>query len=137
MFRIHLSRADITEGEEQYILEAVQSRWVAPLGPHVDAFEAEIADRASVSHALALGSGTAALHLGLLGLEAGPGTAVIVPSMTFAASANPVVYTGAEPLLVDSSVDGNMDCGLLMEAIDRSQAEGTRVVAAISVDFSG
>jgi dTDP-4-amino-4,6-dideoxygalactose transaminase len=137
MSRIHLSKADVTEVEEHYILDAIRSGWVAPLGPDVDAFEAEIATRAGVSHALALASGTAALHLGLLGLGAGPGTAVIVPSMTFAASANPVVYTGAEPLFVDSRADGNVDPELMMEAIDTLQAEGTQVVAAMSVDLFG
>ena len=115
----------------------MRSGWVAPLGPHVDAFEVEIAAQAGVSHALALASGTAALHLGLLELGAGPGTAVIMPSMTFAASANPVVYTGAEPVFVDSRADGNVDPELLMEAIDTLQAEGTRVVAAMSVDLFG
>jgi dTDP-4-amino-4,6-dideoxygalactose transaminase len=137
MSRIHLSKADVTEVEEQYILDALRSGWVAPLGPDVDAFEAEIAARAGVSHALALASGTAALHLGLLELGAGPGTTVIVPSMTFAASANPVVYTGAEPVFVDSGVDGNVDPELLMTAIDTLQAEGARVVAAMSVDLFG
>jgi dTDP-4-amino-4,6-dideoxygalactose transaminase len=137
MSRIHLSRADVTEVEEHYILDAIRSGWVAPLGPHVDAFEAEIATRANVSHALALASGTAALHLGLLELGAGPGTAVILPSMTFAASANPVVYTGAEPVFVDSRADGNVDPALVMKAIDTLQAEGTRVVAAMSVDLFG
>jgi dTDP-4-amino-4,6-dideoxygalactose transaminase len=137
MSRIHLSKADVTEVEEHYVLDAIRSGWVAPLGPDVDAFEAEIATRAGVSHALALASGTAALHLGLLGLGAGPGTAVIVPSMTFAASANPVVYTRAEPVFVDSRADGNVDPDLLMEAVDTLQAEGTRVVAAMSVDLFG
>ena len=137
MSRIHLSKADVTEIEEQHVLDAIRSGWVAPLGPDVDAFEAEIAARTGVSHALALSSGTAALHLSLLGLGAGPGTAVIVPSMTFAASANPVVYTGAEPVFIDSRADGNLDPGLMMEAIDTLQAEGTPVVAAMSVDLFG
>jgi dTDP-4-amino-4,6-dideoxygalactose transaminase len=138
MSRIHLSKADVTEVEERYLLDAVRSGWVAPLGPHVDAFEAEMAARIGVKHSLALASGTAALHLGLLELGAGPGTAVIVPSMTFAASAMPVVYTGAEPVFVDARRgDGNVDPGLLMEAVDTLQAEGTRVVAAMSVDLFG
>jgi dTDP-4-amino-4,6-dideoxygalactose transaminase len=137
MSRIHLSKADVTEVEERYILDAIRSGWVAPLGPDVDAFEAEMAAKADVMHALAVASGTAALHLGLLGLGAGPSTAVIVPSMTFAASANPVVYTGAEPVFVDSRADGNVDPELLMAAIDTLQSEGTRVVAAMSVDLFG
>ena len=137
MSRIHLSKADVTAVEEQYVLDAIRSGWVAPLGPDVDAFESEIGARAGVAHALALASGTAALHLGLLGLGAGPGTAVLVPSMTFAASANPVAYTGAEPVFVDSLADGNVDPERLMTAIDTLQAEGTRVAAAMSVDLFG
>jgi len=137
MSRIFLSKADVTEAEEDYILEAVRSGWVAPLGPAVDAFEAEMAARAGVAHGLALASGTAALHLGLIELGAGPNTVVIVPSMTFAASANPVVYTGAEPVFVDARGDGNVDPGLLMDAIDTLRAEGARVVAAMSVDLFG
>lgn len=137
MSRIHLSKAEVTEVEEQYILDAIRSGWVAPLGPDVDAFEAEMAARVGVSRALALSSGTAALHLGLLGLGAGPGTAVVVPTMTFAASANPVTYTGAEPVFVDSRADGNLDPELMLAAIDTLQAEGARVVAAMSVDLFG
>jgi len=137
MSRIFLSKADVTEAEGDYILEAMRSGWVAPLGPAVDAFEAEMAARAGVAHGLALASGTAALHLGLIELGAGPNTAVIVPSMTFAASANPVVYTGAEPVFVDARGDGNVDPGLLMDAIDTLRAEGARVVAAMSVDLFG
>ena len=138
MSRVHLSKADVTAVEEEYTLDAMRSGWIAPLGPSVDAFEAEIAARAGVSHSLALASGTAALHLGLLGLGAGPGTAVIVPSMTFAASAMPVVYTGAEPVFVDARrADGNVDPQLLLEAVDVLQAEGTRVVAAMTVDLFG
>jgi dTDP-4-amino-4,6-dideoxygalactose transaminase len=137
MPHIHLSKADVTQVEEQYVLDAIRSGWVAPLGPDVDAFEAEVATRIDVTHALALASGTAALHLGLLELGAGPGNAVIVPSMTFAASANPVVYTGAEPVFVDSGADGNVDPELMMTAIDTLRAEGTRVVAAMSVDLFG
>src|ERR1035437_5943131 len=121
MSRILLSKADVTEVEERYVLDAVRSGWVAPLGPDVDAFEAEIAQRGGVSHALALASGTAALHLGLLELGAGPGTAV--------------VYTGADPVFVDSRADGNIDPELLMTTIDTLRAEGTRVVAAMSVDL--
>jgi len=72
MSRIFLSKADVTEAEEDHILEAVRSGWVAPLGPAVDAFEAEMAARAGVAHGLALASGTAALHLGLIGPGPGP-----------------------------------------------------------------
>lgn len=137
MSRVFLSRAVATEVEERFVLDALRSGWIAPLGPHVDAFEAEIAERVGVEHALALSSGTAALHLALLGLGAGPGTAVVLPSMTFAASAMPVVYTGAEPVFVDSLADGNVDPALFFHAIDTLRAEGTRVVAAMTVDLFG
>ncbi|WP_127782096.1 aminotransferase class I/II-fold pyridoxal phosphate-dependent enzyme [Rhodococcus sp. X156] len=138
MSRIFLSKADVTEVEEQYVLDAVRSGWVAPLGPHVDAFEAEIAERVGVAGALALASGTAALHLALLELGAKPGTAVVVSSMTFAASANAIAYTGASPVFVDAQAsDGNVDPQLLIDAVDTLQAEGTTVAAVMTVDLFG
>lgn len=138
MARIHLSKADITDREEQYVLSALRSGWVTPLGPDVDAFEAEIAERVGVRSALALSSGTAALHLGLLGLGAGPGTIVVCVSLTFAASANAIVYTGATPVFVDvDPEDGNVDVGLLLEAIDRLRAEDKSVAAVLVVDIFG
>jgi dTDP-4-amino-4,6-dideoxygalactose transaminase len=138
MARIHLSKADITEVEERYVLDAVRSGWVAPLGPHVDAFEAEVARRVGVQGALALSSGTAALHLALLLVGARPGSVVLVPSMTFAASANAVVYTGAEPVFVDvQASDGNVDPQLLIEAVDTLVVEGRRIAAVMAVDLFG
>ena len=136
--RIHLSKPDITELEEQFVLEAIRSGWVAPLGPMVDRFEAEVAERVGVAGALALSSGTAALHLALLDVGARPGRVVIVPSMTFAASANAVVYTGAEPVFVDADPhDGNVDPALLIEAVDTLRAEGRDVCAVMTVDLFG
>ena len=136
--RILMSQAQVSEIEERYVLDAVRSGWVAPLGPHVDAFEREVADRVGVSHALALSSGTAALHLALLHLGARPGTKVVISSMTFAATANAVVYTGAEPVFVDSQTsDGNVDASLMLEAVRTLQGEGEDVVAAIPVDLFG
>ncbi|MEO6020994.1 MAG: aminotransferase class I/II-fold pyridoxal phosphate-dependent enzyme [Knoellia sp.] len=135
--RIHLSRAHVTEVEEKYVLEALRSGWVAPLGPMVDRFEQEIAERCGVSGALALSSGTAALHLALLDVGAGPGTVVVLPTMTFAASANAVAYTGAEPVFVDSGPDANVDVDLLVETVEALLAEGQKVVAVMSVDLFG
>lgn len=136
--RILMSQAQVSEIEERYVLDAVRSGWVAPLGPHVDAFEREVADRVGVSHALALSSGTAALHLALLHLGARPGTKVVISSMTFAATANAVAYTGAEPVFVDSQTsDGNVDASLMLEAVRTLQGEGEDVVAAIPVDLFG
>jgi dTDP-4-amino-4,6-dideoxygalactose transaminase len=138
MARIFLSRADIGDVEEAFVVDALRSGWVAPLGPHVDAFEAEVAGRVGVAGALALSSGTAALHLALLGLGAAPGTQVLCSSMTFAASANAIAYTGATPVFVDSDpADGNVDPALLLDAVDVLQAEGRQVVAAVVVDLFG
>ncbi len=136
--RIHLSKAHVTDLEEQLVLEAIRSGWVAPLGPMVDRFEREVAERVGVAGALALSSGTAALHLALLELGAGPGRTVIVPSMTFAASANAVAYTGADLVLVDSDpADGNVDVALLLHAVDTLVEEGADVAAVMAVDLFG
>lgn len=138
MARIHLSQSDITDREEQYVLAALRSGWVAPLGPDVDAFEAEVATRVGVRAALAVSSGTAALHLGLLGLNAGPGTVVVCASLTFAASANAITYTGAMPVFVDADPDdGNIDPQLLLAAVDQLHAEGVTVAAVLVVDLFG
>ncbi|WP_114201809.1 DegT/DnrJ/EryC1/StrS family aminotransferase [Janibacter anophelis] len=136
--RIYLSKAEVTEVEERFVLDALRSGWIAPLGPHVDAFEAEVAERVGVKHALALSSGTAALHLALLHLGARPGTAVLCSTMTFAATSNAIAYTGAEPVFVDSQAsDGNVDAELMLEAARTLQSEGVEVVAACPVDLFG
>ncbi|KGN42382.1 DegT/DnrJ/EryC1/StrS family aminotransferase [Knoellia aerolata] len=135
--RIHLSKAHVTDVEEKYVLEALRSGWVAPLGPMVDRFEREVADRCGVRGALALSSGTAALHLALLDVGAAPGTAVVLPTMTFAASANAVAYTGAEPIFVDSDIDGNVDIDLLVETVGALLAEGRTIAAVMTVDLFG
>lgn len=136
--RIHLSQAHVTQTEERYVLAALRSGWVAPLGPDVDAFEQEMADRVGVTHALALSSGTAALHLALLGVGARPGTVVVVPTLTFAATANAVLYTGADPVFVDClQEDGNLDPDLLLETVDQLQGDGTEVSAVMTVDLFG
>ncbi|WP_068316204.1 DegT/DnrJ/EryC1/StrS family aminotransferase [Janibacter anophelis] len=133
-----MSQALVGEAEERYVLDALRSGWVAPLGPHVDAFEREIAERVGVDHALALSSGTAALHLALVHLGARPGTKVVLSSMTFAATANAVVYTGAEPVFVDARPDdGNVDVELMLHAVRTLKDEGEDVVGAIPVDLFG
>jgi dTDP-4-amino-4,6-dideoxygalactose transaminase len=138
MSRILLSTPDVTELEEGYLLAALRSGWVAPLGPEVDRFEAEMAARIGVDHALALSSGSAALHLALLTIGAGPGRAVVIPTMTFAASANSAVYTGATPVFVDARTDdGNIDPELLVAGIDTLRSEGADIAAVMSVDLFG
>ena len=83
------------------VQEAFASNWIAPLGPHVDAFEQEFAARAETKYAAALSSGTAALHLAMRWLNLQPGNEVICSSLTFSASVNPVLYERATPVLVD------------------------------------
>lgn len=136
--RIHLSKADVTSLEEEYVVAAIRSGWCAPLGPDVDAFEAEVAAFVGVRHALALSSGSAALHLAMLELGAGPGRVVVLPTMTFAATANAVAYTGATPVFVDAErEDANIDPALLVEAVDMLRAEGADVCAVVTVDLFG
>ena len=136
--RIVLSPPDVGAREEELVLQAIRSGWIAPLGPMVDAFEERIAERCGRAHAVALSSGTAALHLGLLELGAGPGTVVVVPTMTFAATANTVVYTGAEPVFVDcEEPTGNIDPELLQHALTDLARRGRRVAAVVPVDLLG
>ena len=136
--RIFMSSPDVGALEESYVLAAIRSGWIAPLGPDVDAFESELASRVGVEHAVALSSGTAALHLGLLGLGVGPGDVVLTSTMTFAATANAIVYTGAQPFFIDCELaTGNMDPGLLRLAIEQLVAAGEKVAAIVPVDLLG
>jgi len=133
-----LSAPDIGGLEQQYVLAALRSGWVAPLGPDIDLFEREIADRLGVPHAVAVNSGTAALHLALIGVGAGPGDLVVVPTLTFAAPANAVVYTGATPVFADCDpATGNLDAGVLAGLLATLSAEGTPVRAVLTVDLFG
>ncbi|MCZ7438579.1 aminotransferase class I/II-fold pyridoxal phosphate-dependent enzyme [Micromonospora sp. WMMC241] len=135
---VFLSPPDIGPLEESYLLSALRSGWVAPVGPDLDAFEQEIARRAGRRHAVAVSSGTAALHLALLAVGARAGTVVVVPTLTFAATANAVIYTGAEPVFVDCDPStGNIDVPLLGETLDRLRAEGAQVAAVVPVDLFG
>lgn len=135
--RIYLSPPDVGELEEQYLVGAIRSGWVAPLGPDVDAFEKSLAEYCEREHCVALATGTAALHLGLLTLGVGPGDVVITSTMTFAATANAVVYTGAEPFFVDCDESGNMDPDLLVEALNVLAADGVVPAALVPVDLLG
>lgn len=135
--RIYMSSPDVGELEEKYVLEALRSGWVAPLGPDVDAFEAELAARVDVGFGVALSSGTAALHLALLSYGIGEGDIVLTSSMTFAATANAIKYTGAQPFFIDSDSSGNISTSLLEEAAERLIAEGQQVKAIVPVDLLG
>ena len=136
--RIPLSNPDVGALEETYVLDAIRSGWVAPLGPHVDAFEAEVAERVGAPHAVALSSGTAALHLAMVSWGIGPGDFIPTSTMTFAATANAITYTGATPVFIDSNLTtGNIDVGLLDRAIADLKAAGKNVPAIVPVDLLG
>ena len=136
--RIYLSPPDLTGRELTMLGEAVASGWIAPLGPHVDAFEAETARRVDMPHAVALSSGTAALHLALLALGIGRGDAVWTSTLTFAATANAIAYVGATPVFLDSErASWNVDPGLIAEELDRAARRGALPRALIGVDLYG
>jgi dTDP-4-amino-4,6-dideoxygalactose transaminase len=136
--RIFLSPPDVGVLEEEYVIAALRSGWVAPVGPCVDAFEREMAQRTGTTHAVAVSSGTAGLHLALMALGVGPGHVVVVPTLTFAATANAVVYTGAEPIFVDCDpATGNLDVALLADVLSELRADGSDIGAVIPVDMFG
>ena len=138
MARILMSGPDVTDLEREAVAEAFASGWIAPLGPAVDAFEAAMAERIGRSHAVALASGTSALHLGLLAWGVGPGDVVPTSTMTFAATANAISYTGATPYFVDSDPEtGQMDPELLGRVLARLGEEGVPVPAVVPVDLLG
>lgn len=136
--RIFMSSPDVGEAERNAVLAAFDSGWIAPAGPDLDAFEREIAERVGVAHSVALASGTAALHLGLLGLNVGPGDLVVTSTMTFAATANAIVYSGAEPVFIDCDAStGNIDPQMLADALLQLSREGATVKAIVPVDLLG
>ena len=136
--RIFLSPPDVGELESKYVAEAIASGWVAPAGPDLDEFESEVARRVGAQHAVALSSGTAGLHLGLLALGVSAADVVITSTLTFAATANAVTYVGARPFFVDSSREtGNVDVALMADAAMRVRASGRRVGALLPVDLLG
>jgi dTDP-4-amino-4,6-dideoxygalactose transaminase len=138
MSRLLLSPPDLGGTELEMLTDALRSGWIAPLGPHVDAFEAEVSARLDVPHALATSSGTAALHLALLVSNVGPGDEVWLSDLTFAATANAVRYVGATPVFVDSDrATWNMDPALLRAALDDAARSNRLPRAVIAVDLYG
>lgn len=140
--KIHLCLARMSEAglEQKYIQEAIETKWVAPLGPNVDAFEADLRNFIGQGkEVVVLSSGTAAVHLSLIACGVGPGDEVIVQSFTFCASSHPVMYLGATPVFVDSERDSwNMDPDLLEEAIkDRIAKTGKKPKAIMPVALYG
>ncbi len=138
MSRIYLSPPEVGEDERTMLLDAFDSNWIAPLGPHVDAFEAEFAERLGGGHAVALSSGTAGLHLALLMLGIGPGDDVLLPSFTFVATANVIRYLGARPVFVDSSASTwNIDPDLVATELESRSRRGQLPRALLTVDLYG
>ena len=136
--RIYLSPPHLGESERAFVEEAFDTNWIAPLGPHVDAFEREFAEIIGSQHAVALSSGTAALHLALQLVGVGAGDEVLVSTFTFCASVNPILYLGGVPTFIDSeTASWNMDPALL-EATLRERAEtGTLPKAVVVVHLYG
>ena len=138
MARIYLSPPHLTGGELAALERAVASNWIAPLGPEVDAFEAEFAEAVGVASAAALSSGTAALHLAVRLAGVKPADEVICPTLTFVATANAAVYEGARPVFVDvEETTWNLDPGLLREELLACRDRGRLPAAVISVDLLG
>ena len=138
MSRIYLSPPDVGARERALLLDAFDSNWIAPLGPHVDAFEREFAAAIGAGHAVALSSGTAALHLALLTLGVRAGQPVVTSTLTFAATANAIAYVGAVPVFVDVHPSTwTMDPVLLAEELAALRQAGTPAAAVIPVDLYG
>ncbi|RLD45083.1 MAG: pyridoxal phosphate-dependent aminotransferase [Bacteroidetes bacterium] len=136
--KIWLSSPHMGEMEQQFVNEAFDTNWIAPVGPHVNAFEEDLCKYTGAKHAAALGSGTAAIHLALILLGVGRGDKVLCQSMTFSASANPIVYQGAIPVFVDSEEDTwNMSPEFLEKAIVSLLDKGEKPKAIIPVHLYG
>ncbi len=136
--RIYLSPPHMSGFEQQYIQEAFRTNWIAPLGPNVDAFERELAERVGISHAAAVSSGTAAIHLALELLGVQQGDIVFCSTLTFVASANPILYQGAHPVFIDSEPDTwNMSPIALKKAFEAAEKENKLPKAVIVVNLYG
>ncbi len=138
MSRILLSPPHMGPEERQLLLDAFDSNWIAPLGPHVDAFERELAEAVGMPHAAAVSSGTAGLHLALHMLGVSVGDDVLVSTFTFVATANAVVYLGARPVFIDSDPSTwNIDVGLVTEELEARARRGRLPKAVVVVDLYG
>ncbi|MEW5926333.1 MAG: aminotransferase class I/II-fold pyridoxal phosphate-dependent enzyme [Gemmatimonadota bacterium] len=136
--RIWLSSPHMSGLEEEYVADAFATNWVAPLGPHVDAFEREFAEAVGARHAAALSSGTAAIHLALILAGVGPGDEVLVSTLTFSASVNPILYQGARPVFIDAERRSwNLDPALLAGELRRRARAGRLPKAVVAVHLYG
>jgi dTDP-4-amino-4,6-dideoxygalactose transaminase len=136
--RIFLSPPHMGGKEMEYIKQAFESNYIAPLGPMVDAFERVFAEKIGIPHAVALSSGTAAMHLALRNLGIGPGDEVFASTLTFIGSVSPVVFQGARPVFIDADADTwNMDLLLLEEELHRCYQSGRLPKAVVPTDLYG
>lgn len=136
--KIYLSSPHMGKHEFEFIREAFDTNWISPVGPHIKAFEEELAAYNKIPHCAALSSGTAAIHLALIVLGVEKGDEVICSSFTFSASCNPIVYQGATPVFVDSEMDTwNMDPELLEYAINDRIVKGRKPKAIVLVHLYG
>lgn len=127
--KIYLSPPDLSGNEQHLIEEVLASNWVAPMGLHLDLFEEKIAAHTGFKYALALNSGTSAIHLSLLCHGVGKDDIVISSSLTFCGAVNPILYVGAEPIFVDSSFDDwNLDVALLERSIVASPKKPKAII---------
>ncbi len=136
--RIFLSPPHLSGEEIKFVREAFESNYIAPLGPQVDAFEREFSARVGLPHALAVSSGTAAMHLALRVLGIGPGDEVLAPSLTFIGGVSPVLFLGAKPVFIDSEpVSWNIDPDLVAEELRVRAGKGRPPRAVIAADIYG
>src|SRR5215213_5656380 len=136
--RMYLSSPHMGDLEQAYVAEAFATNWVAPLGPHVDAFEREFCQLVGSPHAAAVSSGTAALHLALQLVGVGAGDDVLVSTFTFSASVNPIRYVGANPVFIDSERKSwNMDPALLEQTLAARARAGKLPKAVVVVHLYG
>jgi pyridoxal phosphate-dependent aminotransferase EpsN len=136
--RMYLSPPHMSGEELNFIHEAFSSNWIAPVGPHVDAFEKEFCLKTGARHAAAVSSGTAALHLALILAGVRSGDEVACSTFTFAGSAFPIVYQGAVPVFIDCEERSwNMDPQLFEDAIKNRMHKGKKIKAAVVVHLYG
>ncbi|MDH3427833.1 MAG: aminotransferase class I/II-fold pyridoxal phosphate-dependent enzyme [Gemmatimonadota bacterium] len=138
MKRIYISPPHMGTDERDLLLDAFDSNWIAPAGPHLDALEREFASRIGVAHAVAVSSGTAGLHLALVLLGVERGDEIVTSSLTFAATLNAIRYVGGVPVLIDSDRrTWTLDPELLAEELDHGARRGKLPKAVIAVDLYG
>ncbi|MEN7551151.1 aminotransferase class I/II-fold pyridoxal phosphate-dependent enzyme [Rapidithrix thailandica] len=136
--KIWLSSPHMGEKEFEFVKEAFETNWIAPLGPHVNGFEEDLQRYTNTKHAAALSSGTGALHLALILLGVQRGDEVLCQSFTFCGSANPITYQGATPVFIDSEKDTwNISPEFLEEAIKDRIQKGKKPKAIVYVHLYG